>query len=148
VNRGGTRKGPQDLGERFAARSNGYILGIVLLGRRTEMYWYNPTTRTSERAQDPSTDEQAIRMLDGHPDSAKFVSEYAKLRRSGTPIERALVLVGHQERLRRLDRMPVRLAGREERPRRARPSSEGYELLLAQRLREEGRDRRNRSALR
>jgi hypothetical protein len=42
----------------------------------------------------------------------------------------------------------VRLAGREERPRRARPSSEGYELLLAQRLREEGRDRRNRSALR
>jgi hypothetical protein len=112
------------------------------------MYWYNPTTRTSERAQAPSTDEQAIRMLDGHPDSAKFVSEYAKLRRSGTPIERALVLVGHQERLRRLDRMPVRLAGREERPRRARPSSEGYELLLAQRLREEGRDRRNRSALR
>jgi hypothetical protein len=118
------------------------------------MYWYNPTTRTSERAQAPSTDEQAIRMLDGHPDSATFVSEYAKLRRSGTPIERALVLVGHEERLRRLDRMPVRLAEREERPsrsrsrRRARPSSEGYEILLAQRLREEGRDRRNRSALR
>jgi hypothetical protein len=115
------------------------------------MYWYNPTTRTSERAQAPSTDEQAIRMLDGHPDSAKFVSEYAKLRRSGTPIERALVLVGHEERLRLLDRMPVRLAEREERPsrrRRARPSSEGYEILLAQRLREEGRDRRNRSALR
>jgi hypothetical protein len=117
------------------------------------MYWYNPTTRTSERAQAPSTDEQAIRMLDGHPNSATFVSEYAKLRRSGTPIERALVLVGHEERLRRLDRMPVRLAQREERlsrsrRRRARPSSEGYEILLAQRLREEGRDRRNRSALR
>ena len=115
------------------------------------MYWYNPSTRTSERAQAPSTDEQAIRMLDGHPASATFVSEYAKLRRSGTPIERALVLVGHEERLRRLDRMPVRLAEREERPsrrRRARPSSEGYELLLAQRLREEGRDRQNSSALR
>jgi hypothetical protein len=112
------------------------------------MYWYNPTTRTSERAQAPSTDTQAIRMLDGHTASATLVSEYAKLRRSGTPIESALVLVGHQERLRRLDRMPVRLAGREERPRRARPSSEGYELLLAQRLREEGRNRRNRSALR
>ena len=119
------------------------------------MYWYNPTTRTSERAQAPSTDEQAIRMLDGHPASATLVSEYAKLRRSGTPIERALVLVGHEERLRRLDRMSVRLAEREEHPgrrrsrrRRARPSSEGYELLLAQRLREEGRDRRNRSALR
>ena len=115
------------------------------------MYWYNPTTCTSERAQAPSTDEQAIRMLDGHPDSATFVSEYAKLRRSGTPIERALVLVGHEERLRRLDRMSVRLAEREDRPsrrRRARPSSEGYELLLAQRLREEGRDRRNSGALR
>ena len=116
------------------------------------MYWYNPTTRTSERAQAPSTDEQAIRMLDGHPDSATLVSEYAKLRRSGTPIERALVLVGHEERLRRLDRMSVRLAEREDRPsrsrRRVRPSSEGYEILLAQRLREEGRDRRTSSALR
>ena len=115
------------------------------------MYWYNPTTRTPERVQAPSTDEQAICMLDGHPVSATFVSEYAKLRRSGTTIERALVLVGHQERLRRLDRMPVRPAGREERPsrrRRARPSSEGYELLLARRLREEGRDRQNGSALR
>jgi hypothetical protein len=116
------------------------------------MYWYNPTTRTSERAQEaPSTDEQAIRMLDGHPASATLVSEYAKLRRSGTPIESALVLVGHQERLRRLDRMPVRMAEREERlsrRRRARPSSEGYELLFAQRLREEDRHRQNSSALR
>ena len=113
------------------------------------MYWYNPTTRTSERAQAPSTDEQAIRMLDGHPASATFVSEYAKLRRSGTPIETALVSVGHEERLRLLDRTPVRLVEREERPSRrrkwARPSSEGYELLLARRLREEGRDRQNGS---
>jgi hypothetical protein len=119
------------------------------------MYWYNPTTRTSEGVQAPSTDEQAIRMLDGRPNSATLVSEYAKLRRSGTPIDRALVLVGHEERLRLLDRMSVWLAEREDRPsgsrrrrRRARPSSEGYELLLAQRLREEGRDRRNSSALR
>ena len=113
------------------------------------MYWYNPTTGTSERAQAPAIDEQAIRMLEGHPVSATLVSEYAKLRRSGTPIESALVLAGHEERLRRLDRMPVRLAEREERPsrrRRARPSSEGYELLLARRLREEGRDRQNGSA--
>jgi hypothetical protein len=51
------------------------------------MYWYNPTISASERAQAPATDEQAIRMLDGHPASATFVSEYAKLRRSGTPIE-------------------------------------------------------------
>src|SRR3954463_7250118 len=120
-------------------------------GGHTKMYWYNPTTHTSERIEAPSTDEQAIQMLDGRPDSATLVSEYAKLRRSGTPIESALVLVGHEERLRRLDRMPVRLAEREERPsrnrRKARPSSEGYELLLAQRLREEGRDRQNSSTL-
>lgn len=101
------------------------------------MYWYNPKTRTSERAQAPSTDEQAIRMLDGHPASATFVSEYAELHRSGTPIEQALVLVGHEERLRRHDCKPVRLAEREERPSRRRASARGYELLLAQRLREE-----------
>ena len=64
------------------------------------MYWYNPTTRTSERAQAPSADEQAIRMLAGTPDSAEFIGEYLQLRRSGSPIEQALVLVGHEFRLR------------------------------------------------
>ena len=64
------------------------------------MYWYNPTTRTSERAQAPSTDEQAIQMLAGTQESAEFVKEYCRLRRSGSPIEQALVLVGHEFRLR------------------------------------------------
>ena len=64
------------------------------------MYWYNSTTRTSERVQAPSTDEQAIRMLADTPDSAEFIAEYRKLRRSGSPIELALVLVGHEFRLR------------------------------------------------
>ena len=64
------------------------------------MYWYNPTTRTSERAQAPSTDEQAIQMLAGTPDSAEFIGKYLELRRSGSPIEQALVLVGHEFRLR------------------------------------------------
>jgi hypothetical protein len=104
------------------------------------MYWYNPTVRASERVAAPSSDEQAMRMLAGHPDSARFVSEYAELRRSGAPIERALVLVGHEERLREHELAPMRLAWRE-RPRRTRPSAEGYELLLAQRLKEEGKDR-------
>ena len=27
------------------------------------MYWYNPKTRSSERVEAPSTDDQAIRML-------------------------------------------------------------------------------------
>ncbi len=64
------------------------------------MYWYNPTTRTSERVQGPATDEQAIRMLAGTKDSAEFIGEYLQLRRSGSPIEQALVLVGHEFRLR------------------------------------------------
>ncbi len=105
------------------------------------MYWYNPTTRTSESVAAPADDEQAVSMLAGHPDSARFVSEYAELRRSGAPIERALVLVGHEERLREHEHAPVRLAWRE-RPRRSRPSAVGYELLVAQRLGEESRDRR------
>jgi hypothetical protein len=64
------------------------------------MYWYNPTTRASERVAAPSTDEEAIDMLTGDPYSAHFVKEYIKLRHSGTPIEQALVLVGHEFRLR------------------------------------------------
>ena len=64
------------------------------------MYWYNPTTRTSERVQAPSTDEQAIRILAGTQDSAQCIKHYCELRRSGTPIDQALVLVGHEFRLR------------------------------------------------
>jgi hypothetical protein len=64
------------------------------------MYWYNPTTRTSERVQAPSTDEQAVQLLAGTKDSAEFIAEYLELRRSGSPIEQAMVLVGHEFRLR------------------------------------------------
>jgi hypothetical protein len=64
------------------------------------MYWYNPTTRTSERVKAPSTDEQAVQLLAGIPESAEFIAEYLELRRSGSPIEQALVLVGHEFRLR------------------------------------------------
>jgi len=66
----------------------------------TEMYWYNPTTRSSEKVAAPSNDSQAIQMLAGTQDSAEFVKEYRELRRSGTPIEQGLVLVGHEFRLR------------------------------------------------
>jgi hypothetical protein len=67
------------------------------------MYWYNPITRTSERVEAPSTDEQAIQLLAGTRDSAEFIKHYCELRRSGTPIEQALVLVGHEFRLRQMD---------------------------------------------
>ena len=64
------------------------------------MHWYNPTTQISERVVAPSTDEEAVNMLTGDLDSPEFVKEYNKLRDSGTPIEQALVLVGHECRLR------------------------------------------------
>jgi hypothetical protein len=93
---------------RFGARSNGYIGGIVLSGKEdTKMYWYNPKSRTSERVQAPSTDEQALQMLSGTSDSAEFIGEYLGLRRSGSPIEQALVLVGHEFRLREPKYRPI-----------------------------------------
>ena len=64
------------------------------------MYWYNPTTHSSEKVAAPSNDSQAIQMLAGTQDSAQFIREYRQLRRSGTPIEQGLVLVGHEFRLR------------------------------------------------
>jgi hypothetical protein len=64
------------------------------------MYWYNPTIGASDRVEAPATDEQAVQMLAGSPDSAEFIKEYCRLRRSGSPIEQALVLVGHEFRLR------------------------------------------------
>jgi hypothetical protein len=105
VNRGRDRNDLQGLGRRFGSRSIGYIRSNVLFreGGHREMYWYNPTTRASERVEAPSTDEQAIRMLSGTQDSAEFVKEYCELRRSGSPVEQALVLVGHEFRLRELD---------------------------------------------
>ena len=67
------------------------------------MYWYNPATRTSERVAAPSNDEQAVRMLAGAQASAEFIKEYCELRRSETPSEQALVLVGHEFRLRQAE---------------------------------------------
>jgi len=64
------------------------------------MYWYNPTTYSSEKVASPSSDSQAIQMLTGTKHSAEFVKEYCQLRRSGTPIEQALALVAHEFRLR------------------------------------------------
>ena len=105
------------------------------------MYWYNHTTRTSEKAASSADDEEAVRMLAGHPDSAAFVTEYAELRRSGAPIERALVTLGHRERLRQHEHAALWLAP-PDRPSKPRPTALAHELLLAARLREQGEGRR------
>ncbi|MDQ4128500.1 MAG: hypothetical protein M3151_11220 [Actinomycetota bacterium] len=103
------------------------------------MYWYNPTIHASERVDAPLGDEEAISMLAGHPHCAALVSEYARLRRSNAPIERALVTVGHEQRLREHECKPMRLAAHD-RPssssRGSGPRGGEYELLLAVRLRE------------
>jgi hypothetical protein len=88
----------------------GYTDSVVLFGeRRVRMYWYNPKTRRSEKVAAPSSDEEAVNMLAGDPNSAEFVQEYLKLRHSGAPIEQALILVGHEFRLRQPEyRMALR----------------------------------------
>ena len=87
------------------------------------MYWYDPTSHASEWVAAPSNDDEAVRMLADRPDSARLVSEYAELRRSGAPVERTLVLVGHEERPREHDLAPMRLAWRE-RPRVRAPGGD------------------------
>jgi hypothetical protein len=96
-------------GRKGILRTSASVLALVASGTSetasfgkedTQMYWYNPTTRSSEKVAAPSNDSQAIQMLAGTQDSAEFVKEYCQLRRSGTPIEQGLVLVGHEFRLR------------------------------------------------
>ena len=85
------------------------------------MYWYNPTIRTSERVEAPRTDEEAIEVLAGDPQSATFISEYARLRGLGMEIEQALILVGHEFRLRHLEHAT---------PNAFRPRGIGYNLFV------------------
>jgi hypothetical protein len=86
------------------------------------MYWYNPTIRASERVEVPRTDEEAIETLAGDPQSVTFVSEYARLRRSSEmEIESALILVGHEARLRHLGLVSTNAF---------RPRAVGYNLLV------------------
>ena len=67
------------------------------------MYWYNPTTRSTETRMAPRTDEEAIALLDGSLNSESFVTEYERLRDSGMGIEQALIFTGHEFRLRQLE---------------------------------------------
>jgi hypothetical protein len=96
-------------GRKGILRTSASVLALVASGTSETasfgkedkgMYWYNPTTHSSEKVSAPSSDSQAIRMLAGTQHSAEFVKEYRELRRSGIPIEQALILVGHEFRLR------------------------------------------------
>ena len=63
------------------------------------MHWYNPGAGKVEEVGAPSTDEEALEMLSGHPDSGRLVERYVVLREEGLGVEQALVFVGHRLRM-------------------------------------------------
>ena len=63
------------------------------------MHWYNPKEGRVEDVGAPSTDEEALEMLSGHPDSGRFVERFVVLREEGMGVEQALVFVGHSQRM-------------------------------------------------
>jgi hypothetical protein len=71
------------------------------------MYWYNPKTRSVEDVSAPSTDEEALRMLSGDPDSGALVEHYVMLREEGMGVEQAMIFVGHHCRMWHLRYQPV-----------------------------------------
>ena len=72
------------------------------------MRWYNPKTRSVEDTSTPSTDQEATEYLPGHLSSEAFLTVYDRLRAEGMAIERALIFVGHNFRLRHLEYRPSR----------------------------------------
>ncbi len=71
------------------------------------MHWYNPKTRSVEDVPAPSTDEEAVEMLSGDPNSAAFAERYIRLRKEGMGVEQALIFVGHHWRMWHLRYQPV-----------------------------------------
>ena len=63
------------------------------------MHWYKPEVGKMEDIRTPSTDEEALEMLSGHPASGRFVERYVVLREEGLGVEQALVFVGHSLRM-------------------------------------------------
>jgi hypothetical protein len=75
--------------------------------RRSCMHWYNPKTRSAEDVPAPFTDEEALRMLRGDPNSGAFVEEYERLRDEGMGVGQAMIFVGHKFRLWHLRYQPI-----------------------------------------
>jgi hypothetical protein len=63
------------------------------------MHWYNRKEGKVEDVRAPSTDEEALEMLSGHPDSGRLVERYVVLREEGLGVEQASVFVGHSLRM-------------------------------------------------
>ena len=63
------------------------------------MHRYSLKVGKVEEVRTPSTDEEALGMLSGHPDSGRLVERYVVLREEGLGVEQALVFVGHSLRM-------------------------------------------------
>ena len=55
----------------------------------------------------PSTDEEALGMLSGDPNSGVLVEQYVMLREEGMGVEQAMNFVGHHWRMWHLRYQPV-----------------------------------------
>jgi hypothetical protein len=71
------------------------------------MHWYNPKTRSVEDVSAPSTDEEALGMLSGDPNSGALKEHYVMLREEGMGVEQAMSVVGHHWRMWHLRYQPV-----------------------------------------
>jgi hypothetical protein len=69
--------------------------------------WYNPKTKSAENVPGPRTDEEALEMLLGDPNSEAFVEEYERLRGEGMGVEQSVIFVGHRFRMRDLRYQPI-----------------------------------------
>ena len=67
------------------------------------MYWYNPKTRCSVTVLAPTTDDEALALLEGDINTMAFAAEYERLRETGMGIEQALIFTGHEFRLKHLE---------------------------------------------
>jgi hypothetical protein len=81
--------------------------GRGLVQERRTMHWYNPMTRSAEDVPAPTTDEEALEILSGDPNSGAFLEEYEKLRGEGMGVGQALIFVGHRFRLWHLRYQPI-----------------------------------------
>jgi hypothetical protein len=69
--------------------------------------WDNPKTKSAENVPGPRTDEEALEMLLGDPNSEAFVEEYERLREEGMGVEQSVIFVGHRFRMRDLRYQPI-----------------------------------------
>jgi hypothetical protein len=92
-----------DIGPMLLATSGGgmssgvrkLLRRAMLLRAETSEGWSNFIDyrfRSTEERSIPETDEEALTLLDGDPDSEAFVMEYEKLRGAGMDIEQAFII--------------------------------------------------------